>query len=209
MSTTRGVTPALLGGGEQRVDERRRRPVRRGREQRRLRQPATASSHFCPRGEALLGIGARQMRKRRGERLAGLAVGHRRREPEVRMHGEQPQQLAGHVAAAAEHDCRNRRAQSAGIAPLLTARAPRSPRSPSAAPSLSALKAGTPICVLMISTPTWLSVAGSGHHARLDAEALAQQLHAAPGRDRVVGRKHHAGERARGCPAHSRIASTP
>jgi len=47
-----------------------------------------------------------------------------------------------------------------------------------------------------------------GDHARLYEEALAQQLHAAPGRDRIVRRQDDCAERGADV-GHSRIASTP
>ena len=72
----------------------------------------------------------------------------------------QPQQLAGHVAGAAEHHCRDARALS-----LRAAAAPLQPsasitRSPSAAPLLERVEGRDLHLLVMISTPTWLSVAG-------------------------------------------------
>ncbi len=57
--------------------------------------------------ETLFGPDAGQMREGLRHRLAGLAVGQNARELEVRMGREQAQQLAGHIAAAAEHDSRD------------------------------------------------------------------------------------------------------
>ena len=52
------------------------------------------------------------MGERIGDRRAGLAVGEDRRDFELRMTRDQAQQLAGHIAGAAEHDGRGRRAHS-------------------------------------------------------------------------------------------------
>ena len=96
-----------------------------------------------------------------GDRLARLAVGHHARELEVRMRGEQPQQLAGDIAGAAEHDRRN-----AAVASLRAA--PRQRAAPCAAPRPDRLddcvaerrgiaqrvEGATPICCSMISMPT-------------------------------------------------------
>ena len=50
------------------------------------------------------------MREGIGHRRAGLTVGQHRGDFELRVTGDQPQQLAGHIAGAAEHDgrCRSR-----------------------------------------------------------------------------------------------------
>src|ERR1700748_1068175 len=98
------------------------------------------------------------MRERTSHGFARLAVRHDRGELELWVPGNETQQLSGHVAGAAEHDCWNpRRAHDA--TPAFTPIASIT-RSPSAAPSVIALNAATPIWVLMISTPTALSVAG-------------------------------------------------
>ena len=127
------------------------------------------------------------------------------------MRGEQPQQLARDIAGAAENDRRCPFSHS------LTACARRPPR-PQALedviaelrrPTVSALHARTPICSSMIRTPDRVVGRGAGHGAWLDAEALAQQLDAAPRRDRIVRRQDDRGQRRGGCPAPTRIASTP
>src|SRR5439155_518313 len=86
-------------------------------------------------------------------------VAHVRRGELAQMlgHGDEAQELPGYVAAAAEHHRRNPAAHCAAAAGSPSASITRSPR---AAPLLMALQAGTPIWVVMISTPTWLSVAG-------------------------------------------------
>src|SRR5277367_5377786 len=102
------------------------------------------------------------MREGFGHWLARLAVGHHRGQLQVRMPTDQPQQLTSHVAGAAEHKGGDRLAHSAAIATAALAPRPTDSitESPSAAGLLIALKAGTCICCTMISTPTWLSVAG-------------------------------------------------
>ncbi len=57
-------------------------------------------------------IGAAQMGERIGDFRAGLAVGQDRRDLKPRMTRDQAQQLAGHIAGAAEHNGRRRRAHS-------------------------------------------------------------------------------------------------
>src|SRR5262249_10921620 len=85
-------------------------------------------------------------------------------ELEIRMAGDQAQQLAGDVAGAAENDGGNLRDRHAA-APSGAMSLPLRPtasitQSPSAAPALSALNACTPSCFSVISTPTLLSVDG-------------------------------------------------
>src|SRR5262245_65742374 len=106
------------------------------------------------------------MRKGFAHRLARLAVRHHTRQLELRMPGDQAQQLAGHIAGAAEHNRRNLAGRVRhAAAPSATRVLPASPtasitQSPRAAPLLIALKARTPSCFSMMSTPTLLSVAG-------------------------------------------------
>src|ERR1700739_3661295 len=91
-------------------------------------------------------------------RLARLTVRHDGGELELGMPGNEAQQFSGHIAGAAQNDSRNPcRAHDA--TPAFTPIASIT-RSPSAAPSVIALNAATPIWVLMMSTPTALSVAG-------------------------------------------------
>ena len=104
----------------------------------------------------------------------GLAVRHHAGELEVRMRrrsgaaarrprsrcrrARRPECAAPRRRLCAAHARRRRRARCASMT-----------RSPSAARVADArCSAGTPICCSMISTPTWLSVDGPGHHARLD-----------------------------------------
>src|SRR5262249_25108248 len=101
--------------------------------------------------------GAHQVRKRVSHRLARLAVRHHRRQLELRVSRNQAQHLTGPVAGAAEHDCWNSCTHAATPALTPIASITRSPR---AAPFVMALNAETPIWVVMISTPTALSVDG-------------------------------------------------
>src|ERR1700692_65938 len=98
------------------------------------------------------------MRKSISHRLARLTVRHDGGEFEVGMPRDETQQLPSYVARAAQNDGGYpRRAHDA--TPAFTPIASIT-RSPSAAPSVIALNAATPIWVLMMSTPTALSVAG-------------------------------------------------
>src|SRR6185312_6834505 len=96
------------------------------------------------------------MRKRLGHALAGLAVGHNSGQLEVWMAGYQPQQLTRDISGTTQNDCRDLRAHCAAtFTPIAWIT-----RSPSAAPLVMALNADTPSWLVMISTPTWLSVEG-------------------------------------------------
>ena len=106
MSTTRGCVPACSAAVEQPVDQRRRHAVRRGREHRRRRVRGDVLEDLVVVREAQVRQHRLQVTEELRDRLVGLAVRRDRREVEVRMRGEQPQQLAGHVARAAEHDGR-------------------------------------------------------------------------------------------------------
>src|SRR5205085_9863970 len=155
--------------------------------------------------EALIRVGAAEVRERRRQRLARLAVGHHRRELEARMRGDQAQPLAGPVAGTAEHH--------GGDAPAHCTAAAASPsasitRSPSAAPLPMALQAGTPIWVVMISTPTWLSVAGpvtthGSMRKRSRSSFTPPQAATGSFADRMTALS------AARISGHSRIASTP
>src|SRR3984957_8824937 len=131
--------------------------MRSRREQRSLRRLDQQLLDLRLRLEHGIGKCIHQVRKRVRNRLSWLAIGHDRSELQLRMPGNQAQQLAGHIAGATENDCWNRRAHDA--TPAFTPIASIT-RSPSAAPSVIALNAATPIWVLMMSTPTALSVAG-------------------------------------------------
>src|SRR5213075_1404327 len=109
------------------------------------------------RAEAQIGVGAGQVREGARHGLPRRTLRHHGRELEARVRGDEAQELPGYVAAAAEHHRRNPAAHCAAAAGSPSASITRSPR---AAPLLMALQAGTPIWVVMISTPTWLSVAG-------------------------------------------------
>src|SRR5207247_2341182 len=87
--------------------------------------------------------------------LARLAVRHDRGQLELRVAGDQAQQLPGDVAGSTENDSGYLRAHCGAFTPMASIT-----RSPSAAPLVMALKAETPSWVVMISTPTWLSVEG-------------------------------------------------
>src|SRR5579875_3570115 len=150
-------SPGALSRGEQPVDQRGG-AVRCGREDRRAPRPGKHRLDLGPRLESHAGIHAREVRERGRDRLAGLAVRQDACYLEDGVCGEQAQQLAGHVAAAAEDDRGNALAHAAahfGSRPTASMT-----WSPSAAPSVSALNARTPSCFSMMSTPTRLSVAG-------------------------------------------------
>src|SRR6185437_12966472 len=116
-----------------------------------LRRAGNQRLYFGLRLEARIAVCGRKMRECFGNEPARLAVGHHGSEPEARMSREQAQELTGHVTRATEHDCRNGclHAADSRTRPIVSMT-----RSPSAAPALSALKAGTPSWVVMISTPT-------------------------------------------------------
>ncbi len=142
---------------EQGVDEGRGHSVRGGREHRGLARPGEPLQGLPLRAEAQIGVGAGQVREGARHGLPRRTLRHHGRELEARVRGDQAQELPGYVAAAAEHHRRNPAAHCAAAAGSPSASITRSPR---AAPLLMALQAGTPIWVVMISTPTWLSVAG-------------------------------------------------
>src|SRR5689334_2409400 len=125
--------------------------MRRGAEDRRLRQLRDQALHFVLRLELRSRIHAGEMRERLAYGFAGLAVRHHGRELEAWVTGDQAQQLAGYVAGAAEYDCRDFRVRSVrhAAAPS-TSRAVRPTASitlsPRAAPALIALNAATPSC---------------------------------------------------------------
>src|SRR5258706_11255882 len=103
------------------------------------------------------------MRKGLAHRLARLAVAHHAGQHEVRMPGDQPQQFAGHVAGSTEYQrgyARLGHQAALTITALPVRPAASMAASPSAAGLLIALNARTPVCCWMMSTPTWLSVAG-------------------------------------------------
>ena len=101
-----GLRAARLGRGEQPVDQRRGGAVRRGAEKRRAARPSDARLELAQVGELERRIGAREVRKGRRHPRAGLTVGQHRGYLEPRMLRDEPQQLAGDVAGAAEHERR-------------------------------------------------------------------------------------------------------
>ena len=117
---------------------------------------------------------------------------------------DQTQELAGDVAGAAEHD---RRADGVVSRSCRGLRAPVA-EADAALQQIAELGgvrhrvdgARRSSARLMMSMPTWLSVAGPEITRRLDAELLAQQLRAAPRADRVVRAQHHRREHAGRCP---------
>ena len=126
------------------------------------------------------------------------------------MPGEQAQQLAGDVARAAEDDgwtssaavCRDaltRRLRALRQAARRTLGDPARRASAPASASRSPVGAGVDRrhSELLLDDPRAHQVVGGrpGHRHRLDAVALAQHAHAAPGRHRIVGGEHHGGER--------------
>src|SRR5690606_12756508 len=115
-----------------------RNAMRRGAEERQARQRADQRFDLGLRAEAQVAERRREMAKRFGDRLAGLAVGQYSREREMRMRGEQAQQLARHIAGAAEHDRRYARAAHPASASTGFACKPIASMmwSPSAAPEL-------------------------------------------------------------------------
>jgi len=146
-------------GAQHPVDEPGGGTVRRRGEHRRRRPLRELAGHLGERREARLGVGRDQVRKRARHGLAGRAVGHHGEELEVRVARDQAQQLTRHVARAAQDDRRRPRAARELARRTHAAAAAWSPsasitRSPSAAALEIALKAGTPIWPVMISTPT-------------------------------------------------------
>src|SRR5712671_7276737 len=95
------------------------------------------------------------MRKRFRHALARLAVRHDGGQIELRMPGNQAQQLPCDVTGPTQNDSGYLRAHRGAFTPMASIT-----RSPSDAPLVMALKAGTPSWLVMISTPTWLSVEG-------------------------------------------------
>ena len=100
-------------GGEQLVDERGADAVRRGREQGAGRQRRHELRDVGLGPEPQLTEHGREVRERLRDRLAGLRVGEDARDLELRMAEHEAQQLAGHVAGAAEDDRRDARRHGA------------------------------------------------------------------------------------------------
>src|SRR3984893_9206188 len=71
------------------------------------------------------------------------------------MAGNQAHQPTGRLAGSTQDNSGYLRAHCGAFTPMASIT-----RSPSEAPLVIALKAGTPSWLVMISTPTWLSVAG-------------------------------------------------
>jgi hypothetical protein len=94
----------ILGRAEQPVDNGRRHAVRRRREQRTARCFSHQRVDLIETAESQVRIGAAQMRKGSGHRTARLAVGQNGGGVQARMPRDQAQQLAGHVAGAAQND---------------------------------------------------------------------------------------------------------
>ena len=96
--------PGADASGQQLVDEAGRSAVRGGREHEPLRCRAEALDRGVERHERLVRKRGREMVERFRHGLAGLTRRHdaTEREPWVRM--QEAQELAGHVAGAAEHD---------------------------------------------------------------------------------------------------------
>src|SRR6185295_3713073 len=148
---------------EQLVDELRRRAVRRAREHEPVRRRAQPLDRGVDRHEELVRVGGREVRERLRDRLAGLARRDDRAERKARMRVDQAQEFAGNVARPAEHD--RGISRLCGVHPAAFAsRLPRPmlawSKSPSSAECVIALMAATFERSLMMSMPTWLSVAG-------------------------------------------------
>src|SRR6185437_7763740 len=138
-----------LGALQQRIDQCRRRPMGSGAEDGRLRQLRDELFDGRLRLKARVAICAHQVRERLRDTLPWLAVGHDCRKFHLRVACDEAQQLACHVPRATEHDGWNGLAHCGAFTPNASIT-----RSPRAAPSVIALKAGTPSCRVMMSTPT-------------------------------------------------------
>jgi hypothetical protein len=103
---------AALGGLEQAIDDAGGDAVRRGRKQGCFLRAPHEAVDFIQARELELRIRAAQMRKCGGDRRARLAIRQNGGKLELRMSRDQPQQLAGDVACAAQHDRWRRRAHS-------------------------------------------------------------------------------------------------
>ncbi len=120
-----------LGRGEHGVEQRGRGPVRRRGEDR-DRTPGDVRAHRVRRLEAQLRRQhPGQVREARRHRGAGLARRYHGLRPQVRMPGQEPQQLAGHVPGPAQDQGRDRRRLRHRP---LRSRSGRAPASPSPAP---------------------------------------------------------------------------
>src|SRR5579862_3122771 len=160
---TRCVT-GLFSDSQHRVNQCGRDSVRRGGENRWRRFIAEQRVDLLPGLEGLFRVDAGKMWKGAGHGLAAAAIRHDARQLQVRVIGKQAQQFAGHEAGAAENDSGHARHGYYSAVSACGARAPMPTASMTASPSaaglLMALIAGTFICCLMMSTPTWLSVDG-------------------------------------------------
>ena len=106
MSTTRGRVPAASARAKQPVDQAGRHTVRRSGEHCRHRVGGDVLDDLVVTREAQMRQHGLQMREELRDRRFGLAVGRDGGEVESRMHREQAQQLARHIAGAAENDRR-------------------------------------------------------------------------------------------------------
>ena len=102
-----------VGGREQAIDDGGGHAVRRGREQGAARCAAYEGLDLVEPGEFQVRIGAAQMRECARDGHTGLAVRQNGGHVELRMPRDQTQQLAGHIAGAAQHDGGSGNAHSA------------------------------------------------------------------------------------------------
>src|SRR3569833_246219 len=120
-----------------------------GRKQRRQWNLRNQLLVLSLRLEPRVGVRAGQVRKCLDDALARLAVRHDGRQLELRMTGNQAQQLARNIAGPPQDNGWDARAHCGAFTPIASMT-----RSPRAAPFVMALKAGTPNCSVMTSTPT-------------------------------------------------------
>ena len=109
---------------------------------------------------------------------------------------EEPQQLAGHVARAAQDD-RWTRSLIHGATTSARTPSPSFSRTSAASfsPSVRRVEGRHAHGLLDDPRPRQVVRGRAGHRHRLDAEPVAEHLHPAPGRHRIVGGQHHRGER--------------
>src|SRR5882757_8137043 len=127
----------------------------RGGKHRRLRHFGQQHLNVPLGPEARVGIHTGEVWKCFRYALTRLAVRHDGSQLELRMAGDEAQQLACNIAGSTQNNGGDPCGHCGAFTPIASMT-----RSPSAAPFVMALKAGTPSWSVMISTPTWLSVEG-------------------------------------------------
>ena len=116
--------PAACGGRQQAIDDRGGHAVGRRGEQCAARRAAYQGLDLVEIREPQVRIGAAQMHERACDRSARLAIRKNGGDFELRMARDQTQQLAGHIAGAAQHDRGSRVAHSAATLDSRTLRSP-------------------------------------------------------------------------------------